>query len=291
MRSMTGFGRGRAQLGRGWIAIELRTVNHRFLDVRIRLAPELAAGEELVERIIRSRFSRGRLELSARLEGDPGGVACLNRDLARRYLNELEELRVELGLPAPVSIDVLACVPEVFQVSGNIEQQELERALQTAVEQGIDVALSMRRREGEATGRDLEERLCSIEVLIPQIEQRAAEVPTNAHLRLRTRLARLLDGESCQEIDEARLAQELAMLADRSDVSEELARLRSHLDQFRKIAAEDGAVGRRLDFLLQEMAREASTTGAKAQDAQLQHLVVELRGELTRMREQIQNIE
>jgi len=289
VRSMTGFGRGRAQLGAGWIAVELKTLNHRFLELRLHLSPELTGGEDLVEKVLRSRFSRGRVELTARLQGDPAGVSCLNRELARRCLRELEELRVELGLPTPVSIDVLAGVPDVFVASGDLAGDALEQALAAAVEQGVQSVTDMRCREGEATRTDLEERLRVIEGLLPRIEARAAEVPTIARDRLRARLARLADGEL--EIDEERLAQEIVVLADRSDVSEELARLRSHIDHFRAIAAEDAEVGRRLDFLLQEMAREASTTGAKAQDAQLQHLVVELRGEISRMREQVQNVE
>lgn len=287
---MTGFGRGHAPFGSGRVSVELRSVNHRYLDLRLRLASELSSGEEAIERRIRSSFSRGRLELSAKIEGGGGGTA-LNRELAKRYLKDLEELRLELGLTEPISLGVLAAVPEVFQPSLSSDVGELESALDEALRAAIESTLDMRGREGEALLRDFEARLTHIEVLLPQLMARAETVPVAAIERLRLRLARLLEATACPEVDESRLAQELALLAERCDITEELTRLGSHLAQFRKIAREKGSMGRRLEFLLQEMAREASTMGAKAQDAVLQHLVVDLRGELAKLREQIQNVE
>lgn len=291
MRSMTGFGRGGAPLGTNKVMVELRAVNHRYLDVRLRLAGELSGGEAEVEQLVRSRFSRGRLELTAKLDSENAGNHGLDREMARRYLIELEELRRELGLTEPVSINVLGSIPDICRATQTFPKEEIASSLAAAVEEAIESVLTMRRREGDALARDLENRLSHIEELIPQLQQRASEVPKAASEKLRTRIDRLLEGAAIPTIDEGRLAQEVAILADRCDVSEELTRLQSHVQQFRKIAAEEGHVGRRLDFLLQEMAREASTTGSKAQDAQLQHLVVEVRGELTKMREQIQNVE
>jgi uncharacterized protein (TIGR00255 family) len=287
---MTGFGRGQADVDGGRVVVELRSVNNRFHDLRVHLAPELAGAEAEVDRKLRERFSRGRVELSARIVGRaPVGVR-VDRELARSCLRDLEAVRREMGLVEPVSINVLAAVPQVFVQEPFCEPEAITRAVLEAVEQAITSAEAMQRREAEALALDFEGRLELIGRTIDQVDAAARLAGPAILERLRARIRRLVEDDSHQ-IDEARLTQEAALAADRSDVAEELTRLRSHVAQFRTIAGEGDLVGRRLDFLLQEMAREAGTIGAKCQDAELQHLIVDLRGELSRMREQVQNIE
>lgn len=287
---MTGFGRGQTALGRGHITVELRTVNHKYQDIRLHLAPELSPFEHNVESILRKNFPRGRIELTAKLLGCGSTSVALDKELARQCLTDLEALRVEMGLVEPTSINVLAAVPEVFQQGTLLNRDDTAQALDDAVAQAIASTDQMRNHEGQALARDLDQRLDTIAGLVEQLRELAAGVPQRALERLEKRLAHLLDGRS-DVVDESRIAQEAALIADRADVTEELIRLRSHIDHFRAISQEQGTVGKRLDFLLQEMNREASTTGAKAQDAEVQHIIVDLRGELNRIREQIQNIE
>lgn len=288
---MTGFGRGASAAGATRVVAEVRSVNHKYADVRVSLPQELACLGEELEAALRTRFARGRVEATVRLDGPVGGGVSLDKELARSVLVALEELRKELGLTEPPSVSALAALPLVFQqVSTPDGGEALRAAARDAVDQALEAAEAMRRAEGGALARDFDARLALLEAQMPPMRALAAEVAPAALERLQARILRLLEGTP-GGIDEARLAQEAAMLADRADVAEELTRLDSHLAQFRAIAAEEGPVGRRLEFLLQEMGREASTIGAKAQDARLQHMVVDLRGEIARMREQVHNIE
>ena len=285
---MTGFGRGQAALSSGKVIVELKTLNHKYQDVRLHLAPELVVVDEEVDRRLREQLTRGRIELTAKLQGRAPVAVRLDKALARSCLEELEELREQMGLSQPVSMDVLAAIPQVFLQETSFSPEEVRDAVFEALDQAIAANKAMRVREAEALSRDLDSRLDHVKELVAEIDETSKEVAPRVLERLRQRIARLItDGQ----LDESRLAQESALIADRCDVAEELTRLDSHVDQFRRIGAESGPVGRRLDFLLQEMAREASIIGAKAQDAEVQHLIVELRGEITRIREQIQNIE
>jgi uncharacterized protein (TIGR00255 family) len=287
---MTGFGRGQAALASGRVTVELRTVNHKYQDVRLHLPPELSELEPEIEARLRGTFPRGRIELSAKLLGCGTCAVALDRELARRCLEELDALRQEMGLAEPVSINVLAAIPEVFHQGSVLDPETSRHALTSALEQAIAATEAMRSREAAALATDFDERLEGVSAIVANLQTLADGVPERTLERLQKRIARLLEQHK-DALDESRVAQEAALIADRADVAEELTRLRSHIAQFRAILAEEGTVGRRLDFLLQEMAREASTIGAKAQDAEVQHRVVDLRGELNRMREQIQNIE
>ena len=290
MRSMTGFGRGRAPLGSGHIFAELRTVNHRFLDLKIRLPGELASQEEQVDRRLRQAFTRGRVEAVLRLERPGESTLRFNEPLARQLLSSLESVRNALGLDEPVSINALAGLPQLFQQEPFEVDDDAAKALAAALDQAIAAADTMRQREAEKLAQDLLARMDQVDQFVADLKQRASRAGTVLLERLKERLALLLHDEELQ-LDEARLAQEVALLADRADVTEELIRLESHAGQFRQICCDDGALGQRLDFLLQEMSREANTMGAKAPDADFQHVVVDLRGTLARLRQQVQNIE
>lgn len=287
---MTGFGRGQSQIGGSRIIVELRTLNHKFQDIRLHLPPELLCLEETINKKIRLSFIRGRIDLSVRYEGSGGQVVRLDKDLAQSCLKELKQLSDDLGLSEPVSLDILSTIPQVFQVEALHDPEDQKTALLDAVDQAITAAQSMRGREGKTLETDFESRLNEIERYVRQIRDQSSTIAESLMSRLKLRVQKLIQNEEIK-LDEDRLEMEVALLADKSDIAEELTRLVSHVDQFRKISAEKGAVGKRLDFLIQEMAREASTIGAKGQDAPLRHLIVDLKGELSRMKEQIQNIE
>ena len=284
---MTGFGRGEAPLADGGGAVELRSVNSRYLDLRVRLPRELAALEAPVRAACKPFFSRGQVELQIRpsvdLAQQPG--VAVNREAARRYLEAAERLRLEFGLDGGLPLGALFGLPGVVEVREvELGSPELKTAVVAAVEAACREALEMRQREGEALDSDLRERLRLIEELVLEIESRAEEVGQ----RLLKRLPALAPD---LELDAARFDQEVVYYVDRMDVTEETVRLRSHLEQFRAALQQEGPVGRRLEFLLQEMGREGNTIGSKAADAPIASRVVELKTELERVREQVLNVE
>ena len=293
--SMTGFGSASFRLADTAFAIEVRSVNQRHLDVRVRLPRALAALEAELRARIQERFERGKLECSV---SAPGGDALpprleIDREAARAYLEAARRLEGEEGLRASLGSAELLALPGVARlVEPELAGDELRLALLPALDAALAGLAAMRAAEGEALARDLEARLARILELSAELEARAGEVAQSVRERLRKR-ARQLEAE-VGVVDEARLHQELALAADRLDISEEIVRLRSHVEQFRKMLAAAGPgkpAGRRLEFMLQEMSREANTLGAKGADAPAAHLVVELKTELERIREQVQNVE
>jgi len=290
---MTGFGAGSSDLPGGWrLVVELRAVNHRFLDVRVRAPadqPDLGA---LVEDLVRKSLGRGRVESAVRLEGWNAPPVTLDVARAKAAFTALEALRDELAPGEPVPLSLLAAVPDLFASHRpRVDPDALRSAAGEAFAAAAAALQEMRAQEGASLARDLGDRLARVEALVSALQAEADQVVDAWHARLRERVARLLDGSDVP-VDEARLAQELATLAERSDVAEELTRLASHCAQFRQAMDQGGAapVGRRLDFLLQEMNREANTIGSKSVEARLAHRVVDLKAELERLREQVQNV-
>ena len=290
MRSMTGFGLGEAQLATGKLAVEIRGVNHRFLDVRVRLPRELADLATFVEQLAREKLTRGRYEVAVRVEGPALGAPAIDRDRARAAYKALCELRDELAPGSEVPLSVLGAMPDLFVSTVEREIERLHGATRSAFESAIAALDGMRRKEGAALRDDLVRRLDRVKTLAREVERRAPEVIDAHRKRLRDRAERLRASTEL-DVDAARLEQEIAMFAERSDVCEELTRLESHCTQFASLLQADEPIGRRLDFLLQEMAREANTVGAKSPDAPIAHAVVEVKAEIERMREQVQNVE
>jgi uncharacterized protein (TIGR00255 family) len=289
---MTGFGVGDVVLGEGRIIAEVRSVNQRFLDIRARLPRELSDLTLFVEQVARERLRRGRVELIVHTEGSVLRPSVIDRSRAHAAFRALSELRDELCPGAEVPLSLLASVPDLFVPPGGPEMELVRDAIKRAVDQAINAMGMMCSREGEALAADLRTRSATLRSLTDDVCQRAEGAREAVRRRLRDRLERLLAGVDAP-IDPARLESELAIIAERSDVTEELTRLGSHLEQFATVVNEHRAepVGRRLDFLLQEMLREANTLGAKAQDALISQHVVAMKVELERLREQVQNIE
>lgn len=287
---MTGFGLGEAALGSGRIFVEARSVNHRFLDVRVRMPKELSEHGTFLEQLARARVTRGRLEVSVRFDGPASGALVLDRRRALAAMRALMELRDELGLTDAVPLSLLASVPDLFVAPGNDDPDTVRRALAAALQTALTGLEGMRAAEGENLYTDLKNRLRTVRALAAEIAVFSAELSERYRKKLRERVLRLLEGRE-HLVDNARLEQEIAIVADHSDVTEELTRLSSHCGQFAQLLESDDAVGRRQDFLLQEMAREVNTIGSKSSEADVALRVVELKAELERMREQVQNVE
>jgi uncharacterized protein (TIGR00255 family) len=286
---MTGYGSGDAVLGRGRLVVEVRAVNHRFLEPRVRLPSVLGDHAAVVEDILRRRLGRGRVEAGARLEGTSAGAIELDRERAREAYRALSELRDELRPEEPVPLSLLATVPGLFVEHGGPAAEEVRAALSSATDVACAALDRMRVREGEALAVVLLTHVAEVRRAAAEVKLRCPEVVESHRVRLGERLARLL-ADGTVEVDPARLEHEVALFADRSDVTEEVERLESHCDQFEELLAEDGPIGRKLDFLLQEMGREANTLGSKSSDVALVRLVVDLKAEIERLREQVQNV-
>jgi uncharacterized protein (TIGR00255 family) len=270
----------------------MKSVNHRFVDLKVRGAPLDPAVEEKVSQRIRARIQRGSIALSVRIEGATGG-AGVRADLAeaKRVHRELTELAGAVGIEGPVGLDLVCAQPGVLVPREADEDTEaMTESVTAALEQAIDALLDMRSAEGKALAKDLTERMERVRDLAEQVKVRAVRAPEEARQRLRERLNRLLKDGTVQ-VEESRLAQEVAILADRQDVTEEIVRIHSHVDQFEKLMKGQKPVGRRLDFLVQELGREINTVGSKSQSAEIAALVVEAKAELEKVREQVQNVE
>jgi uncharacterized protein (TIGR00255 family) len=293
MRSMTGFGIGEHALdgaGMGKVTVEIRGVNHRFLDVRVRVPRELGDLATFVEQLAREKLTRGRFEIAVRLDGASLGAPVLDRERAKSAYRELCELRDEVAPDADVPLTLLSSIPDLFVSSMEREIERVRASARGAFGRAVVALDAMREREGSALRDDLTKRLDSVRRLSLQVEGRAPEVIELHRKRLRERAERLRVSAEL-EVDATRLEQEIVMFAERVDICEELTRLESHCAQFAALLASAEACGRRLDFLLQEMAREANTVGAKSPDAQITHAIVEVKAEIERMREQVQNVE
>ncbi len=290
MRSMTGFGVGAAPLGGGRVLCEVRSLNHRYLDVRVRTPTELSDQCFLLEQLARERLARGRFDIGVRLEGPALASAELDVERARSAYRALLGLRDELAPGTELPLGILASLPELFRSRTSVDPDQAAAALVQALDAALERLDAMRQAEGTALERELAERLATLRSLRASVAERSGELVPAYRARLRERLERLLS-DTHVRIDSGRLEIELGVLADKSDITEELVRLESHFQQLAELLRSGEAVGRRVDFLLQEVSREVNTIGAKSQDAPLAHLVVEMKAEIERMREQVQNVE
>ena len=290
VRSMTGYGRAERRWGGHEMAVELRTVNHRFSELNVKLPRSLAHLEPAVKEELTALFARGRVDLSVSLNGR-GGVereVVVDARLARSYIRQLRGLQRQYGLQGELEIGDLAGVRELLTISeAPLLPPAVGRTVTELLRRAARQVDAMRRAEGKALSADLERRLAVIESAVERIRHRLPSVIDSYHRRLAARAAELAGGVIAPE----RLAQEVALYAERCDVSEELVRLASHVAQFRDHLKSKEPVGRTLDFLLQEMNREVNTLGSKANDAMVSSEVVVLKGELEKIREQVQNVE
>ncbi len=288
---MTGFGSASAHADELALSVEIRSVNHRHLDVRTHLPPEIASLSKSLEEIVRKRLSRGRVDLSVQLGARDGGAArpIVDIDAARAYYAACQHIAQVLEIPLTVSAEhVVDAASNLRAPPPPLDLEPIEAALGGAVDSALTALITMREAEGRALAEELAGHIERVRELRGAIADDIDRVVREKKRKLEVRVQELLGDAT---LDPARVAQEIALLADRMDVTEELERLASHCDQFNGLLSMDSSVGRKLDFLIQEMNREANTIGSKCADAALAHVVVELKAELERMREQAQNVE
>ncbi len=291
MKSMTGYGRARQMIGDKTITVELRAVNHRYLDCTVKAPRQYGFLEEAVKKAAAARISRGKVEVYVAVEVQEGGdiAVTVNHALAAHYLAALRELSEQYGLRDDVTVMSLAKLPDVLGAE-KIEQdaEELTRSVLSVFAAACDGFDEMRVREGGKLADDVRSRAQAIAGLVSRVEERAPERVQEYREKLLARMQEVLADTS---VDEARIVTEAAIYADKTAVDEETVRLRSHLDQLDGMLRETQPIGRKLDFLVQEMNREANTIGSKANDVELARVVVDIKSEIEKIREQIQNIE
>lgn len=291
LRSMTGFGASDLATAAGRYTVEARSLNHRFLEIIVRLPRELAPLEDRIRALVQGRVLRGRVEVAIMREnyGKRLRTVRIDLDLAKAFASALNELKQALELPGSPDLAMLSALPDLIRIE---EQKEDLEAAWTAIAEGLEVALSrlvaMREREGARLTSDLGQRVRRLAERADEIERRAPLVVQEHAARLTRRIEELI---GMPPVDEGRLAAEVAIFADRSDIAEETTRLRSHLAQMQQMLIGDGPAGRTLEFLVQELGREANTIGSKANDVEISRAVIAVKGDLESLREQIQNLE
>jgi len=291
IKSMTGYGRVEALCDGRNIVVEAKSVNHRFLEIALRTPAALYPLEMEYKKKIGERFKRGRIDVSIRLEGE--GVETskvnLNMDVARDYFDVLTRLKNEFNISEPVSLKNLIGFRDIFTPPAETKMEDdflnhVEKTLQEA----LSMLVNMRQGEGIALFSDMQMRLHAIGETMETIRSRAPQIVLEYQKRLSDKIKELTAGF---ELDPARLAQEVAIMADRCDITEEIVRMQSHIGQFEALLQSDEAEGRKIDFLLQEMNREINTIGSKGNDVEIARLVIDAKSELGKLREQAQNIE
>jgi uncharacterized protein (TIGR00255 family) len=288
---MTGYGKGESVCDGLTVTVELKSVNHRYADISVKMPRSLLALENTLRKRLAQSLKRGKIDVYVNYEltGDCQAAPQLNYELAAAYQKILTDMRKELGLAGETTAEYIANQKDVIQVKeAELDENDLQKCLFEALENGMAQLLAMRRAEGEETRLDLESRLQSAESLLLKVMARAPQVPLEWQEKLTERLARLQQGVEC---DPQRVAQEIAVFTDRCDISEEISRFKSHLIQFRALYEDSEPVGRRMDFLVQELNREVNTMGSKSNDAELTSAVVGMKSELEKIREQVQNME
>lgn len=291
MKSMTGYGRAKEVRDGKTITVELRAVNHRYLDCTVKAPRQYGFLDDAVKKAAAARIARGKVEIFVGVEVEEGGdvAVTVNHQLAKRYLDALHDLSETYGLRDDVTVMSLAKLPDVLG-SERIEQdaEAMTREVLAVFQQACDGFDQMREREGEKLAEDVRNRCAAIERMVGEVETRSPERVKEYREKLLARMQEVLADTS---IDETRILTEAAIYADKTAVDEETVRLRSHLHQMDGMLKETQPIGRKLDFLVQEMNREANTIGSKANDVTLARIVVDIKSEIEKIREQIQNIE
>ena len=291
IKSMTGYGRAVETVGGREFTVEIRSVNNRYLDCSVRLPRLLSFAEDSVKQAVKQSVSRGKVDvyISVRSEGGEETNVTLNRTVLEGYLTAMRQMVTEYGVQDDISVSAVSRMPEVFTVERpEVDEDQLQADLLQVVKAALAGYDAMRTTEGQALDKDLRTRGETILELVAQVEQGNAQTVIDYRARLEAKLQEVLANTA---IDESRILTEAAIFADKVAVDEETVRLRSHLEQMNVMLTGGGAIGRKLDFLLQEMNREANTIGSKCTDVRLAKIVVDIKAELEKIREQTQNIE
>ena len=294
IRSMTGYGRAEAVLGGRKYVVEIKSLNHRYLELSLRIPANLLPLEMEIKKKINEQLIRGKIDITIRRETYSGieGSRLLevNLPLVKNYYDLLIQLKDLFNLKEDITLDMMAGLKDVFIPLETLEDEitVLWEGLAGVLSNAIAALIDMRQKEGEVLGQDLKARLYLINEHLDEIDARAPQIVLEYQKRLVARIRELMDG---MVIDESRLSQEVAIMAEKSDITEEIVRFRSHIKQFFEILKSPEAMGRKVDFLIQEMNREVNTIGSKSSDAQVSCHVIEIKSELAKLREQVQNLE
>jgi uncharacterized protein (TIGR00255 family) len=291
--SMTGYGVGSAQKDDVSVSVEIRTVNHRFLDLHIRLPREFLFLEGDIQKSIRKALDRGRVEVTVSIQHTGPTEFAVNHNLANGYIEAVHQLNEKYGLVGTLDMQTMLGLPGILQNQDTFPEdmgETLSGLVDTGVQMALEGVLNMRRKEGESLRSDMLRNLGSIEKTAARIETLSEHSASDALRKLQDRIAQLLPPEQ-NDIDPQRLAQEAALLADKSDISEEITRLKSHLDQYRTLTDAEEKVGKKLDFLLQELHREANTILSKTSSLEVSNFAISIKTDIEKLREQVQNVE
>lgn len=291
IRSMTGFGRGDYQVEGKEFQVEIKTVNHRYSDIFIKMPRQIGYLEEKVRDLVNKAVSRGKMDVFITFSnfGDDSKCVMLDESLARTYISAVETLRDKFGLKDDISVSLISKYPDVLKIEQNEEDEEKTwMMLKVAIENALASLINMRENEGKGLKNDLLDKVSYIENFLQEIAKRAPDVVKEYKSKLEARIKDILEQQS---VDENRLAMEVAIFSDRCSIDEEIVRLSSHLKQMKDTLNLQQPVGRKLDFLIQEMNREINTIGSKANDLTITKNVVDIKCEIEKMREQVQNIE
>jgi len=291
VNSMTGYGRSEQETGLQKVLIEMKAVNHRYCDIVLKIPKKMAMFEDRIKKLVKSHVNRGRVEIYMSFDEEKGEdfTVTPNYAVLDQYKAALDEMKDRYGISRDFDLNLLTRFQDVFSVEyKEIDEEAIWSLIEKAVTEALNSLIQMRKVEGQKLLEDIQGRIKTIKGIIVELEKRAPEIVVIHKEKMRERIGELL-GEI--ELDEAKLAQEVAYFSDKTNITEELVRLDSHLDQLATIFDEDQSIGRKLDFLLQEINREINTIGSKSPDIDISNHVIELKSEFEKIREQIQNIE
>lgn len=291
MRSMTGYGRIKKVIDEREYNIEIRSVNHRYNDISVKVPRSISYLEEPIRKIISENVNRGKIDVFVGFNnfGIEGKSVVINEELAKKYINELKNLADKTGINSNIEVIDISKMPDVLQMQSIDEENDLIKTeITECIEEAIDNLNDMRLQEGQKIKEDLEEKITNIETMVDNIFAYSTGLIEEYVVKLNERIKELLHKDI---IDETRIAQETVIYSDKCSIDEEITRLRSHIKQFRSLIELDMPVGKKIDFIIQEMNRETNTIGSKSVKLEITNLVIELKTEIENMREQIQNIE
>ena len=290
IKSMTGYGKQSMEQNLREYQVEIKSVNHRYLDISVKMPKALSYLEDVVKKIISSNIKRGKIDVFITFTNNSteGKEIKINTEIAKMYINELKKLADEEGILSNIEVTEISKYPDVLTIQNNMEDELIKKELEEVVTKTVQSLIQMRIAEGKKIYEDIGQRLDKIKEIVEKISSLSTGLIDEYVVKLEGRIKELLGN---QEIDEARLAQEVVIYADKCSIQEEVTRLRSHISQMKDLLNNDEAVGKKLDFLIQEMNRETNTIGAKSNNLEITNEVINIKTELEDIREQIQNIE
>ena len=290
IKSMTGYGKANLEKNSRKYIIEIKSVNHRYMDISIKMPRALSYLEEIIKNEISKNIKRGKVDVFITFENNSieGREIKINTELAKGYIKELRKLAKEENILSDIQVNDIARYPDVLTIQDSQDDEEIKHEILEVVGKATENLVSMRKAEGEKIAKDLKERLDLIQNKVNEVSKLSTGLIEEYVVKLEERVKQILKD---QEIDKARLAQEVVIYADRCSIEEEITRLNSHIAQFNKLLNSDEAVGKKLDFIIQEMNRETNTIGSKANSLEITNSVIDMKTEIENLREQVQNIE